>query len=228
MKLIRNAAIALVATAAAAAPVSAQVSGIGVADPAVVVASSQALQTAYTQIATTFQAQRTQIDQLQQQHTALLRQLDTNSDGQLSEAEQAAAQQANNPLRPQIEANESAIAQAQAPVNRARAYAIEQIAQQLNPSVQQVVSQGGLQLILAPNTVLYMSDAVNVSDDIVAALNQRLPAVSTAPPEAWQPGQQTVSLFQDVQEVLMMAAAQQQQAAANSAQQPAQPAVTGR
>ena len=75
-----------------AVPAAAQVNGIGVTDPAIAIAGSQALQTAYQQIGTTYQAQRTQLEQLQQQRDALVRQFDTNGDGQLSEAEQAAAQ----------------------------------------------------------------------------------------------------------------------------------------
>lgn len=220
---IRFPTIAVAALAAAAAvPASAQVNGIGVADPAVVVAGSQALRGAYSQIATTYQAQRTQLEQLDQQRTALIKQLDTNNDGQLSQEEQQAAQAENNPTRKQIETLNQQINQTQAPINLARAYVVEQIAGQLNASVQQVVSQGKVQLILAPSAVIYMADAVDVTDDITTALNGRLPQVSITPPANWQPNQQTVQLFDDVQQVLLAAAAQQQQqAGAAQAQQPA-------
>jgi len=53
MKTILKTAAALALATAIAAPASAQVSGIGVADPAVVVAGSKALQAAYSQISTT-------------------------------------------------------------------------------------------------------------------------------------------------------------------------------
>ena len=59
--LLATAALAL--SVLVAVPASAQVSGIAIADPAIALASSQARQTADAQIATTFQAQRTQLEQ---------------------------------------------------------------------------------------------------------------------------------------------------------------------
>ena len=68
MKSLLTSATALALGAAlaasASAPASAQVSGIGVAEPAVIVAGSQALTAAYSQITTMYAAQRTQLDQL--------------------------------------------------------------------------------------------------------------------------------------------------------------------
>ena len=220
---VKAAAVAALASTAAV-PASAQVNGIGVAEPAVVVASTQALSTGFQQIATTYQAQRTQLQQLEQQRQGLLRQLDTDGDGQLSQTELEAAQAENNPTRQQLATLDQTINQTQAPINLARAYVIEQIAQQLNPAVQQVVSQGNVQLILSPASVLYMGDQADVGDEIIAALNQRLPQVSTTPPENWQPQQGTVQLFQEVQQVLV-AAAQQQAAAAQQQGQQAAPAA---
>ena len=83
---------ALALSAGMAVPAAAQVNGVGVTDPSIAIAGSQALQTAYQQIGTTYQAQRTQLEQLQQQRDTLVRQFDTNNDGQMSEAEQQAAQ----------------------------------------------------------------------------------------------------------------------------------------
>lgn len=229
MKALLSTAAALAVAAGVAGPASAQVSGIGIADPAVVVAGSQALRGAYSQIATTFSAQRTQLEQLDQQRTALIKKFDTNNDGQLSQAEQQATQDPNNPTVKQLQALDQQINQVQAPVNLARAYAIEQIAQQLNPAVQQVVSQGNVQLILPSGDVLYASDAADLTQKIMTALNTRVPQVSITPPAGWQPSQQTVQLYQDVQQVLLAAAARQQQAGATApAQQPAAKAPAGK
>lgn len=213
---------ALGLSAAVATPVSAQVSGIGVADPAVVVATSAALRTAYQQIGTTYAAQRTQLEQLDQQRTALIKKFDKNNDGRLDEAEQKAAQVETDPTHKQIVALDTQINQVQAPVTLARAFVVDQIAQQLNAAVQQVVSGGKVQMILAPAGVLYMNDAADVTNQITNALNTRLPAVSITPPANWQPSQVTAQLFQDVQQVLLQAA-QQQQA---TAQQPAAAGAT--
>ena len=210
--------------AAIAVPASAQVSGIGVAEPAVVVAGSQALNGAYTQIGTTYQAQRTQLDQLDQQRIALIKKFDTNNDGKIDQAEQKAAQAENNPTRKQLETLDTQINQVQAPINLAAAYAVSQIAQQLSAAVQQVVSQGNVQLILLSSDVLYAADAANLNQKVTTALNTRVPQVSITPPAGWQPDQATVQLFQDVQQVRLAAAqaqAQQQQANANAAQKPA-------
>jgi len=228
MKTILCTAAALAIAATLAVPASAQVSGIGVADPAVVVAGSKALQAAYTQMTTTFQAQRTQLEQLDQQRIAILKKFDTNNDGKLDQAEQKAAQVTTNPNHKQLEAVEDQITKVQAPVNLAGAYAVQEIAQQLSPAVQQVVSQGSVQLILPSNGVLYASDSANITAKIIAALDQRLPSVSISPPAGWQPDQGTIQLFQDVQQVRLAAAQRQQQAqqqAAPAAQPQTRPAT---
>lgn len=216
MKALLSSGAALALAVALAAPASAQVSGIGVADPAIVIAGSQALSTAYQQIGTTYQAQRTQLDQLDQQRIALIKKFDTNNDGKIDQAEQKAAQAETNPTRKQLETLDQQINTVQTPINLAAAYAISQIAQQFGATVQQVVSQGGVQLIVPSNAVLYSSDAANLNQKITTALNTRLPSVSITPPAGWQPDQQTVQLFQDVQQVRLAAAqamAQQQQQA---------------
>lgn len=212
--------------ASISAPASAQVSGIGVAEPAVVVAGSQALTTAYSQISTMYAAQRTQLDQLDQQRVALIKKFDTNNDGKIDQAEQKAAQVETNPNRKQLQTIEQQINTVQQPINLAAAYAVSQIAQQLGAAVQQVVSAGGVQLILPSNQVLFAADAANLNQKIVAALNTRVPQVSITPPAGWQPDQSTIQLFQDVQEVRLAAAQQmaaQQQQQAGAAAPAAQP-----
>ena len=209
-------AATLALSALVAVPAAAQVNGIGVADPAIAVAGSQALQTAYNQIGTTFQAQRTQLEQLQQQRAGLIRQFDTDNDGQLSQEEQTAAQ-ANTAVIQQVNGLDQQINTIQQPITLARVYVIEQLGQQLSNAVQAVVQANNVQLLLNPSAALYMADPVEMTDEIMAQLNQTVPTVSTAVPQGWQPQQQSVNLFQQVQEILLTVA--QQQAAA--AQQPA-------
>lgn len=223
---ITCAAVAALA-ALAAVPAAAQVNGIAVADPAIAVAGSQALQTAYNQIGTTYAAQRTQLDQLQQQRTALARQFDTNGDGQLSDAEQTAAQ-ANTAVVQQINGLDQQINTIQQPITIARVYVIEQIATQLNSVVQQVVAANNIQLIISPESALYIADAADVTDDIITSLNAAAPTVSATAPAGWQPQQQSVQLYQRVSEILLSVAMQQQQAQQQAgAQAPAAP-VSGR
>jgi Skp family chaperone for outer membrane proteins len=216
---------ALALTAALAVPAAAQVNGIGVTDPAVAIASAQALGTAYQQIGTTYAAQRTQLEQLQGQRDALVRQFDTNGDGQLSDAEQQAAQ-SNTSAVQQLQTLDQTIQQTQAPIQLARIYAIEQIALQYGTAVQNVVTANNVSMILTPASVVFATDAVDITDEIVAQLNTLVPAVSTSVPAGWQPQRQSVTLFQEVQQMLMNAA--QQQAAQQQSAAPQQPAAPGR
>ena len=225
MKKLLLAGAALALSAALAAPAAAQVNGIGVSDPAIVVASSSALQAAYGQINTTFAAQRTQLDQQQQQLTTLLRPFDTDGNGQLDDSERAALQ-GNATVAQQAQTLEQTISTTQQPITAARVYAIEQIAQQLNPAVQQVVSSKAVSVILSPQAVVYVAEAADLTDEIVAALNTLAPAVSTAVPQGWQPQRSSVELYQQVQQLLLQAAIQQAQSQA--AQQPAPAAQSGR
>jgi Skp family chaperone for outer membrane proteins len=215
---------ALALTAAMAVPAAAQVNGIGVTEPAIAIAGSAALQAAYTQIGTTYAAQRTQLEQLQQQRDTLVRQFDTNNDGQLSDTEQQAAQ-ANASAVQQLQTLDQTIQQTQAPIQLARVYVIEQIAMQYGAAVQQVVTAGNISLILNPTTVVYAAEAVDVTDEIVARLNTLVPTVSSTVPAGWQPQRQSVQLYQEVQNMLLTAA--QQQAAQQQAA-PAQAPVQGR
>jgi len=226
MKRLLSISTAL-ATAAVAVPASAQVSGIGVAEPAIVVAGSAALNGAYQQITTMYQAQRTQLDQLDQQRVNLLKPFDTNNDGQLNDAEQK-AMKANAATSKQLDTIEQQMNQLQQPINLAAVYAVSQIAQQLGTAVQQVVSQGGVQLILPSDGVLYRADAADLNQKITTALNARLPQVSVTPPAGWQPDQQTVQLFQEVQQVRIQAAALQQQQQQRGAAATPAPAPAGK
>jgi Skp family chaperone for outer membrane proteins len=226
-RLLSTAAtLALTATIAfsASAPAAAQVSGIGIAEPAVIVAGSQALTSAYSQIGTMYAAQRTQLEQLDQQRVALIKKFDTNNDGKIDQAEQTAASAESNPTRKQLETLDQQINTVQGPINLAAAYAVSQVGQQLGAALQQVVSAGGVQIILSADNVLYAAQAANLNQKIVTALNTRLPQVSVTPPAGWQPDQSTIQLFQDVQQVRLAAAqqlaAQQQQGAAAPAAQP--------
>lgn len=216
MKLtVRKAAMAAlafgaapVATLALSAPAAAQVNGIATVEPAVAVASTTALQTGFQQISTQYASQRQTLEQHEQQRTQLLQQLDTNKDNQLSDAERQAAPQATVT---QINTLDQQIQQIQGPMTRARLYVISQILQQYGPSLQQVIADRKIQMVIAPDSVIYAPDAANVTNLVTTALNTRVPSVQVVPPEGWQPNQTTAQLFQEIQQLLMMAAMQQQQ-----------------
>ncbi len=210
MKLITKtfAAATLAGAAIAATPAAAQVSGnIAVVNPPATIAGSTALSTAYQQVNTTYASQITQIQQKQQQAQTLLQQLDTNSDGNLDQAEQQAAQ--NAPQTQQVQTLEQEINQLSNQIDLARIYAVEQILQQYGAALQTVTSTDNIQVVLSPEAIAYSNPAANINQKVVAALNARVPSVQITPPQGWQPSQQSVNVYQQVQQILMIAARQQ-------------------
>ena len=222
-----TAAALAIAGAGLAVPAAAQVNGIATVDINYAVANSSAFQTGYQQIATQYQAQRTTIEQRQQQRQQLIVTFDTNSDGQLDQAEQAATQDPNNATVQQIQAIDQEIATLQNPINRARVYVVQQIAQQYSAAVQQVITDQNISFVLAPESLFYAPENADITTAVTTALNSRVPSVQITPPADWQPSEAAVGLFQSIQQILMMAAMQQQQAAA-ATQPAAAPATTGR
>ena len=206
----------IIAISALSAPAAAQVNGIAVHDRALVIASSQALQAGFQQIGTTFQAVNTQVQQLAEQRVALLRSLDTNGNGQLEESEVVET----NPVVQQVGGIDQQIQAARAPIQMAQLYVVSQVGQQYGPAVQQVISDRSITLMLSPDTVVWSSPEMNVTEQIVTALNTRLPSVSITPPADWQPTQAAAGLLQEVQQVFELYR-QAQAAQANAAPAPA-------
>lgn len=202
-----------------ATPAQAQINGIAVAEPAVAIAGSQALQNGFQLISTTYAAQFTQVEQLNAQRVQILQTLDRNSDGQLDESEQADLTQ-DSPVVQQINTLDQQLQEAQAPIQMASLYVVAQVGQQYAPAVQQVINERSIQILLSPDAVDYFAPGLNVTPLVVNAINARLPSVSITPPQGWQPTEATVELFQQVQRVraLLRAQAQQQAAGAGAAQ----------
>ena len=221
MKLFTKtiAAAALAGTAAIAPPAAAQVAGIATSSPEAVIVRSQARIAAYQQIDQQFAAQIGQIRTLRQEMQTLQQSLDTDSNGQLSQAEL----QANPGVVQQIQQKEQQLGQASQPIVLAQTYAIEQLINDYQNVRQQVVQQKNIQLLLTPDAIQWAPEAVNVTDDLVAVLDQRVPTVQITPPEGWRPRQDSLAAQQTVSQVLMNVA--QQQAAQQQAQQQQQPAA---
>ena len=215
MKLFTKtiAAAALAGTAAIATPAAAQVAGIATSSPEAVIVRSQARIAAYQQIDQQFAAQIGQIRTLRQEMQTLQQSLDTDSNGQLSQAEL----QANPGVVQQIQQKEQQLGQASQPIVLAQTYAIEQLINDYQNVRQQVVQQKNIQLLLTPDAIQWAPEAVNVTDDLVAVLDQRVPTVQITPPEGWRPRQDSLAAQQTVSQVLMNVA--QQQAAQQQAQQ---------
>lgn len=212
---------AVMAAASTAAPAAAQVAGIATTSPEIVIARAAARNTAYQQIQTQYAAQITQIGTVRQEIQTLAKSLDTNNDNQLSDAER----NAKPAVITQIQQKEQQIGTLATPITVAQAYVLDQLAREYDAARQQVVTAKRIQIMLAPDAIQWAPPAIDVTTDIVTALNTRKPTVTVAPPAGWQPSQQIMQLQQTVQQILV-AAAQQQAAAVNQAQpaapQPAQ------
>lgn len=225
--VIKTLALAGIAAASMMAPnASAQVAGIATASPEAVIVRSQARINAYQQIDTQYAAQIQQIRKLRQEIAPLQQALDTNKDGQISEQEVTAGKASVT----QIQQKEQAIQTAMQPIVLAQTYAVEQLINDYENARSQVVAAKKIQILLDPNAIQWAPDAVNVTSDIVAALNQRMPSVSIAPPAGWRPRQDSYATQQTVQQILLGVAQQQaaQQAAAAQQQPAQQPQTSGR
>lgn len=196
-KLLLATAIAIPGVIAAAAPASAQ--SVAVLDPDAAIGNSNAWKTAAQSIQTTY---KTQIDQVQARQTALANQIktsaapiDTNHDGQISQAEVQAAQTSNpNGLRALQTQEQSAQAELQRlsmPFNRAKAYAIEQITSHEDDAVSNVVKQRHITVLLRPEATFVADPSADVTSAVTAEIDRLVTApVSVTPPANWQPGQQ--------------------------------------
>jgi Skp family chaperone for outer membrane proteins len=208
----------LLATSAVvvAAPAAAQVQGpIASLDVTRTVLGSTALSTAYNEINQAYTQQTEQIRTKSEQRQTILRNFDTNRDNQIDDNELAAAQR--SPQFQQAQTLEEEITQLTNQVNAARVFAIEQILEQVSPSLQQVVTDKKIRLVLDPSAVLFSPPEADITEAVVNVLNTRLPRVAITPTQGWQPSRQGVQLFQEMQQLLMTASAMQRQ---QQAQQP--------
>ncbi len=220
------AGLAMAVMAPLAAPVQAQVAGIATSTPEIVMVRSAARIAGYSAINTTYATQIQQISTLRQQIATQTQSLDTNSDGQLTQAEV----DANPTVRDQIQANQTTVDTLSAPIALAQYYVIEQLINDYGNAQTQVIQAKNIQVMLAPEAFQYAAEGIDVTDDILAVVNQRLPAVATTPPQGYRPRQNTVDTHQAVQQIILAAAQRQaiQQAQQQQQAAPAQPAPTGR
>ena len=221
-KSLAATSLALTATAPLAAPAQAQVAGIATSTPEAVMVRAAARVAGYEAINTTYPSQITQITTLRQEVQTLTQSLDTNSDRNVTQQEV----DANPAVRTQIEQKQQQIETLTQPIALAQYYVIEQLLNDYGNAQQQVINSKNIQIMLTPEAFQYAAEGADVTNDILAALDQRVPTVQTVPPADYRPRQSTVQTHQAVQQVILglaqRAAIQQAQQNA-AAQQPAQP-----
>ena len=120
-----------------------------------------------------------------------------------------------------METEETEIQKLQTPAIKAQMFAVENIFKEYSNAQQQVVSDKKISVILSPDAFIYAPPQTDITDAITAVLDTRVPTVSTTPPADWQPQRNTISLHQQLQQLLMASArnqaAQQQPPAAQPA-----------
>ncbi len=205
MKVFGKAATAVLLAGAAivfANTASAQVSGIATADIARAIINAKALGSAYQQIGTTFSGNAGLIQAKQKEMVALQKQLDTNKDNELNQAEMDAAAAAKSPAYVALGAKEEEINQLQAPAVKAQIYAIEMISAKYAAAQQQVITAKKISVILAPDAFLWAPPSVDITGDLTVALDALVPSVAVTPPANWQPSRSSVGLYQQISQMI--------------------------
>jgi len=186
-KLLTAAAIA--APLAIAAPAIAQVA---TADLNAAVEQSAAMKGAVTQI----QAQyKTQIATANARQTALQAELQPLA----KELQTLQANPSTPPATLQAKAaafqqrREAAARELQpltAPFQRPSEYAQEQVADKLDAAVRAAMQAKNVVVLVRPDAVMAVQPSADLTQDIVAQLNNTVKTVSITPPAGWEPGQQ--------------------------------------
>lgn len=201
-------------------------SGIASVDPLFAIANSKAMKTGISQISTSYASYAPQIEAKNNEVVALLKQLDTNKDNQVSDEEEAAAQRAKNPVLATIQAKQQELAKLQEPIILARYFVIETITGQYDGALKAVVAAKKLNLVLSPEAIVYAVPAANITQDVTNALDTRVPSVPITPPANWRPSsRQTIQLHEQIMGLYQASIQQQGAAGAKpAAGTPAQPA----
>jgi Skp family chaperone for outer membrane proteins len=85
---------------------------------------------------------------------------------------------------------EAEIARGQQQVQRNQAYVSQQIQSKLGPIYQQVMQKRGANVMVEVGNTLATASALDVTNDVLAAINAQLPSVNTTAPAAPQQQQQ--------------------------------------
>jgi Skp family chaperone for outer membrane proteins len=201
-KLFAPAAVALCAVAAM--PAQAQVEGrIATIDISRAVIGTKALETAYDQINQTYAQQNELRRTKAAERQTVLQGFDTNGDKQVDDAELAAKQK--SPEFTKLQTLEAEIQALTNQIDAARIYAVEQILTQYGAALQEVTTKQQIKLVLDPGTVMFSVPEADITAQITAALNAKVPSVGIIPPQDWKPVRESVQLYQDIQQRLITA-----------------------
>jgi len=167
-------------------------SGIGVANSQAVVFSSNAYKAAMVQMQTTY---KPQLDQVKARRAALKAQLGPlidkfKADRSAPKPDNTLLQQEYTQIQQIQQGGEQELQQIVEPVNTARQFVIEQIAEKLGDATQAAMTKRKITLVLDEQSVVKHDTAYNLNQDILDQLNLILPSVGVTPPAGWLPREQ--------------------------------------
>jgi outer membrane protein len=195
MKTIKTLATALTLSAALASPALAQrlnPAAIAVVDTDRVLRECTACRAAQTQL-------QTQVQQLQQRQQQLATPLQTEGQQLQQQVQALQGKQPDAALTQRIQSLQTRQNQANEELGRGeqnirsiQAHVLQQINAKLGPIVNGLLTSRGATVVVDRGSVLAASPTVDITNDVLAQLNQQLPSVSVTPlPQpAQQPAQQ--------------------------------------
>ncbi len=205
---------------------NAQLAGIATTDPVQVVIGSKAFRAGYQQIETTFASNRNLMVARSKEINDLLKTLDTNKDNQLDQAETDAAEKAKSPVFGQVEAKKKEIEQLSQPIDLAKDFIADQMLAKYQASLGQVATAKNLSMVLTNDSFLWGKPTLDITKDVVAAVDVAAPSVGITPPANYQPSREADGIRQQFEQLVRQALQQQaaQQAAGKPATAPGVPA----
>lgn len=253
---VATALLAATATVAIAPAAQAQVAGIGTTTKVAVMSRSKAVLDGYAAVEKRFSAELDRIDLLGREVEELGKKLDTDGNGELSDAEKSVAANQLQTVVKSLDANKDGqltgteldqlrarnlpaqqIAEKQRemegirdPIYGSQLFVVETVSKGYEAALKSVVDAKKISLVLSPNAIQWAPPAVDITAQVVAALDRAVPSVGEPPQGEFPITQSAVDLHEQIGRILMtrayIAAAKAQQAQQGAAPQPGQPTPT--
>ena len=194
MKTILSAAIVLASTLAVPSVAIAQrapAAVVVVVDTSRIYRDCNACRTAQTQLQSQITAARTREQTLSNELRTEGQALQTAVNALAGKEPDAALRARAEAFQKKQEAAQAELARLQQNIQSIQANVVRQIDARLNPAITQVMTTKGANVAVDLNATLAHAPAVNVTNEVLAALNTALPSVSVTPlPQQQQPAAQ--------------------------------------
>jgi outer membrane protein len=163
----------------------------------VAVVDLEKVTTQCTACKTALAALKSQADALKSRETALAAPLKTERDAIQAAVNALQGKQPDAALQARVKAFETKqqqgaqeLARQQTQIQRNQAYISQQIQAKLNPIYSQVMQRRGANLLVEVGNTLAAGSGLDVTNDVLTALNPALPSVTTTAPAQAAPAQQ--------------------------------------